>query len=367
MDLTDIFKKENPSPEKSINLFHCLNELNDHSLVKEVQTYVNARGYSRLSGTSLSPTQWSALVFVLLNSEEELDDFDLLKYDPSEEGLLMLLPVVKACQKAILCECNLTEKSCEILSSALSSSSSSLRELDLSYNELQDSGVELLSAGLENPSCKLEKLKKVNHCISKKVLHLKTCSVLSRKYSRSLKEISLLSNCGLTEKGCAALASALSSKTSSLRHLDLSYNETLQDSGMMMLSAGLGNLHCKVETLRLRWCNITEKGCAVLASALSSNSSHLKKLNLSYNKLQDSGVKLLSAGLKNPHCKLETVSLYNCSITDEGFAALALALKSNPSSQLRELDVIGNQPGESGVKLFSDLLEDPCCKLEKLQ
>ncbi|KAL7858974.1 hypothetical protein SRHO_G00141210 [Serrasalmus rhombeus] len=135
---------------------------------------------------------------------------------------------------------------------------------------------------------------------------------------------------------------------------------------MMMLSAGLGNLHCKVETLRLRWCNITEKGCAALASALSSNSSHLKKLNLSYNKLQDSGVKLLSAGLENPHCKLETVSLYNCSITDEGFAALALALKSNPSSQLRELDVIGNQPGESGVKLLSDLLEDPCCKLEKL-
>ncbi|XP_053495528.1 NLR family CARD domain-containing protein 3-like [Ictalurus furcatus] len=30
--------RENPSPEKSINLFHCLNELNDHSLVQEVQT-----------------------------------------------------------------------------------------------------------------------------------------------------------------------------------------------------------------------------------------------------------------------------------------------------------------------------------------
>ncbi|KAL7858999.1 hypothetical protein SRHO_G00141460 [Serrasalmus rhombeus] len=93
--------RENPSPEKSINLFHCLNELNDHSLVKEVQTYLNRGEYFRLSGVNLSPAQWSALVFVLLNSEEELDEFNLNKYDLSDECVLNLLPVIKASRRAV--------------------------------------------------------------------------------------------------------------------------------------------------------------------------------------------------------------------------------------------------------------------------
>ncbi|XP_076836620.1 NLR family CARD domain-containing protein 3-like [Brachyhypopomus gauderio] len=91
--------RENPSPEKSINMFHCLNELNDHSLVQEVQTYLK-RGDYCLHEVSLSPAQWSALVFVLLNSEEELDEFVLYKYDPSEECLLRLMPVLTASRKA---------------------------------------------------------------------------------------------------------------------------------------------------------------------------------------------------------------------------------------------------------------------------
>ncbi|XP_036418599.1 tripartite motif-containing protein 16-like [Colossoma macropomum] len=53
-------------------------------------------------------------------------------------------------------------------------------------------------------------------------------------------------------------------------------------------------------------------------------------------------------------------------VTDEGCSSLASALKSNPS-HLRELDLSYNHPGESGVKLLSDLLEDPHCALEKLQ
>ncbi|XP_049328935.1 NLR family CARD domain-containing protein 3-like [Astyanax mexicanus] len=91
--------RENPSPEKTISLFHCLNELNDHSLVQEVQYYLNRGGSSDLSWVKLSPDQWSAVAFVMLNSEEELDVFDLSKFERSEECFLRLLPVVKASRK----------------------------------------------------------------------------------------------------------------------------------------------------------------------------------------------------------------------------------------------------------------------------
>ncbi len=55
---------KNPSPEKYINLFHCLNELGDQSLVKEVQKYLRYRG---LPGTRLSSSQWSAVVFCFVD------------------------------------------------------------------------------------------------------------------------------------------------------------------------------------------------------------------------------------------------------------------------------------------------------------
>merc|ERR1712082_490856 len=56
--------------------------------------------------------------------------------------------------------CNLSQRCCQELSSAVSSSSS-LREVDLSNNDLQDSGVNLLAEGLRSPHCMLETLKSV--------------------------------------------------------------------------------------------------------------------------------------------------------------------------------------------------------------
>uniref|UniRef100_A0A4W4ER26 NACHT LRR and PYD domain-containing protein n=1 Tax=Electrophorus electricus TaxID=8005 RepID=A0A4W4ER26_ELEEL len=391
------------SKEKSINLFHCLKELNDHSLVQEVQTYLSRRGYCTLSqasrclhGSRLSPTQWSALVFVLLNSEEELDEFDLSKYDRSEECLLRLLPVVTASRKAVLDNCSITDKGCAALASALRSNPSShLRELNLNYNKPGDSGVKQLSALLEDPHCKLEKLHLVNCGITDEGCAA-LASALRSNPSSHLRELNLnynkpgdsgvkqlsalledphcqleilqLYNCSITEEGCAALASALRSNPSShLRELNLNHNKP-GDSGVKLLSALLEDLHYKLEKLELSDCSITDKGCAALASALSSNpSSHLRELNLNHNKPGDSGVKQLSALLEDPHCKLEKLQLYNCSITEEGCAALASALRSNPSSHLRELNLNLNKPGDSGVKQLSALLEDPHCKLEKLQ
>ncbi len=86
------------SPEKSINLFHCLNELGDRSLMEEIQQYLK---YGRIKEANLSSSQWSAVVFVLLTSEEELNEFRLDKFVKGKNKaenmkvLQKLLPVIK--------------------------------------------------------------------------------------------------------------------------------------------------------------------------------------------------------------------------------------------------------------------------------
>ncbi|XP_030632648.1 NACHT, LRR and PYD domains-containing protein 12-like [Chanos chanos] len=388
--------RENPPPEKSINLFHCLNELNDHSLMEEIQHYLKSEN---LAKSKLSPSQWSAVVFVLLSSDHELDVFDLRNYSAlrpetspiaPDEVLLRLRRVVAASKKAKLSGCKLTEKSCTVLASVLSSNSSRLRELDLSLNNLQDSGVRLLSTGLERIRCKLEILRLV-YCgvtdegcaalasaLKSNPSQLRELNLYGNKIGESGKkllfdiqddphyklEILWLSASKLTDRSCNVLASVLSSKYSTLRELDLSDNN-LKDSGVELLSAGLENPNCKLEILGLWNCKITEKSCEVLAKAFSTDSSRLKELNLTNNNLQDSGVKMLSTGLEKPQCKLEILRLVNCGFTDEGCAALASALRSNPS-HLRELYLYGNKISNPGKKPLIALKEDLHNELEKL-
>ncbi|XP_034096484.1 NLR family CARD domain-containing protein 3-like [Gymnodraco acuticeps] len=255
--------EEDLSPERSINLFHCLNELNDRSLVEQIQQSLSS---GSLSTDKLSPAQWSALVFILLSSEEDLDVFDLKKYSASEEALLRLLPVVKASRKAVLSGCKLSERSCEALSSVLSSQSSSLRDLDLSNNDLQDSGVENLCAGLESPLCELETLS--------------------------------LSGCMVTEAGCGALSSALTINPSHLRELDLSYNHP-GGFGVNALVVQQEDPHWRLDTLRVDHYGdqMLEPGLRKYACELTldTNTAHR------YLKLSDSNRKVTHVEEEEPY------------------------------------------------------------------
>uniref|UniRef100_A0A3P8QC85 NACHT LRR and PYD domain-containing protein n=1 Tax=Astatotilapia calliptera TaxID=8154 RepID=A0A3P8QC85_ASTCA len=422
----------NLSAEKSINLFHCLNELNDRSLVEEIQQSLRS---GRLSTDELSPAQWSALVFILLSSEEDLDVFDLKKYSASEEALMRLLPVVKASNKALvcfiilhnsstrchklqqdstkhvildgcnnqsftyLCGCNLSERSCDALSSVLNSQSSSLKELDLSNNDLRDSGVKLLSAALQSPHCTLETLRLKDCDLSEiscdylaaalksnpsypRVLDLsgtynnlqdsgvkQLCVLLENPQFVLTLWISRLKDCDLSEISCDYLAAALKSNPSYPRVLDLSgtYNN-LQDSGVKQLCVLLENPQCRFETLRLKDCDLSEISCDYLAAALKSNPSYPRVLDLSgtYNNLQDSGVKQLCVLLENPQCRFETLRSVTCFKISCDY--LAAALKSNPSYP-RVLDLSGtyNNLQDSGVKQLCVLLENPQCRFETLR
>ncbi|KAK3517075.1 hypothetical protein QTP86_019438 [Hemibagrus guttatus] len=231
-----------------------------------------------------------------------------------------------------LSDCNIKEEGYTALAEALKSNPSShLIELDLRGNDPGESGMKQLRNFRNDPKCKLKTLRVLK-------------SPDAQKASDHLTEV-----LGINP----------------ILQTDLNLSGKIDgDSGVEQLSVLLKDPHCRPETLQLSECNVTEKGCSALLTALRSEHSTLKELNLSKNRIQDSGVKLLSEELKNKLCKLDTLRLSDCSITEEGYSALSEALKS---SHLIELDLRGNDPGASGVKLLTDLLQDPDCKLNTLR
>ncbi|XP_041061574.1 NACHT, LRR and PYD domains-containing protein 3-like [Carcharodon carcharias] len=370
-------------PERCINLFHCLNELNDKSVVREINESLHQ---GVLSSKKLSLADYSALAFVLKTSDMDRKEFHLSKYRISPDGLKRLLPVVKSFEKITLTGSIMDEEMIDSMSALLLASKNQIKELCLTNNTLGDTGLKKLAAALMSSSCRLETLllctnDLTEQCGKDLISILRTNRILKEldlKYNQlkdaGVKQLSVAlqdSDCEIKSLGlwgndithCCCEELALALKTNkSLRSLDLGYNN-IGDLGIKLLYVAIKDDGCKIEKLGLHQTGLTGDCCEDLSSILRTSQT-LMALELGYNNLGDVGVQQLSAALKDPNCKLQTLGLYRNNLTSACCPDLADALTA--SSTLIELKLSSNYLQDLGVKPLFAALKNPHCRIRKI-
>ncbi|XP_042166842.1 ribonuclease inhibitor-like isoform X1 [Oncorhynchus tshawytscha] len=339
-------------------------------------------GRLKLSGCRVKQNGFAALAKALKSNPSHLQELDLSGNEPGESGVFHLVDGLKVvnCKLQILklSNCKLGLELSRALVVLLIDNPRHLRELDVSMNDLGDRGVKLLMDILK--STQIYKLEL--YCCQ---LTEKCCENMFRCLANipSLRELNL-SNNNLKDEGFKMLCKAFRLPACQLEKVILAscgitlvrgfhFNSILKELDISRNHLGdlddwADVLFClsSLETLRVSDCKLTEKCCGELVEALSSNLTNLKELDLSGNDLGDRGVKTLYMGLTSRCCTLERLFLRCCGITVKGCSSLAVALKSSHSS-ITELGLMGNDTGEEGLRILSGIRDNQHYKLQTLE
>ncbi|XP_072895122.1 NACHT, LRR and PYD domains-containing protein 3-like [Hemitrygon akajei] len=378
-------------PEQTINILHCLNELNDISALDDIKAAFKTGTFK--SG-SLSPAQCAALAFALQMSEENYQELDLSIYKLPSIGIQRLLlianyfsgiklsganikdtgmKILSGVMKRQDCKLqslkldgnNLTHKSCEQLVEVLPTNQS-ITFLDLSDNNIQDKGVSLLCDALTKENCTLQILRVCNNKLTASCSEQLASMINTNK---TLTELDISFN-RIGEEGLKRLCEALKNEECKLEKLGLNsifafefgIMGTYEDApGAENLYDLLQDKNCTLQSLGLAKNSYTVESCKQLISALKENQS-LKELDLSSNSLQNEGMIALCEILSGPGCKLHSLKVVCTKLTSDCCAELSSVFKTNQT--LMELDLSMNELGDNGLNIFFNNLAG--CKLQKL-
>ncbi|XP_062322489.1 protein NLRC3-like isoform X4 [Osmerus eperlanus] len=336
---------ENISPERHVNLFLCLTEMNDSSVHEDIHQFLMSPDREE---DAVSLHHCSALSNALLMSQGELDEMDQRKYNIDMLGRNRLVPAVRKYRKAVLTEMDLSSEECTSLASSLQSPDCPLRELHLGGQHLGKTlyihnYLSVFFDALRGPRCKLETLR--------------------------------LTDMLLGAQDCASLASSLQSPDCPLRELHLEGIKLSHDYDHGDLShvfAALRGPQCKLETLRLTEMDLSSEECTSLASSLQSPDCPLRELHLGGQHLGKTlyihnYLSVFFDALRGPRCKLETLRLTGMILSLDVCSSLASSLQS-PDCPLRELHLGGcKQYIYKNLSVVFAALRGPQCKLKTLR